>query len=101
MRRVVVTGVGLVSPLGCGAEISWKRILEGQNAAQKIENFQVDDIAAQIACQIPLGDGEDGTFNANDWMEPKEQRKVDPFIIYAVAASDMALDDADWHPKRG
>ncbi len=98
MRRVVVTGTGLVSPLGCGAEISWKRILEGKNAAAKIENFQVDDIAAQIACQIPLGDGKDGTFNPDDWMEPKEQRKVDPFIIYAMAASDMALADAGWHP---
>ena len=98
MRRVVVTGLGLVSPLGSGAEISWKRILEGKNAAAKVENFEVEDIAAQIACQIPLGDGSDGTFNPNDWMEPKEQRKVDPFIVYAVAASDMALDDAGWHP---
>ncbi|MGI9351299.1 MAG: beta-ketoacyl-ACP synthase II [Rhizobiaceae bacterium] len=98
MRRVVVTGIGLVSPLACGAEETWKRILASKNAAAKIENFQVEDIAAQIACQIPLGDGTDGTFNADDWMEPKEQRKVDPFIIYAVAASDMALNDAGWHP---
>ena len=98
MRRVVVTGLGLVSPLACGVEETWKRILASKNAAAKIENFQVDDIAAQIACQIPLGDGSDGTFNPDDWMEPKEQRKVDPFIIYAVAASDMALADAGWHP---
>ena len=98
MRRVVVTGVGLVSPLACGAEETWKRILASKNAAAKIENFQVDDIAAQIACQIPLGDGSDGTFNPDDWMEPKEQRKVDPFIIYAMAASEMALNDANWHP---
>jgi len=98
MRRVVVTGIGLVSPLACGAEETWKRILAGKNAAAKIENFKVDDVAAQIACQIPLGDGSNGTFNPDDWMEPKEQRKVDPFIIYAVAASDMALADADWHP---
>ncbi|MEM7067836.1 MAG: beta-ketoacyl-ACP synthase II [Pseudomonadota bacterium] len=98
MRRVVVTGLGLVSPLACGVEETWERILASKNAAAKIENFQVDDIAAQIACQIPLGDGSDGTFNPDDWMEPKEQRKVDPFIIYAVAASDMALTDASWHP---
>ena len=100
MRRVVVTGIGMVSPLGCGAEVTWQRILDGQNAAERVTSFQVDDIAAQIACQIPFGDGNDGTFNADDWMEPKEQRKVDPFIIYAVAASDQALDDANWHPEK-
>ncbi len=100
MRRVVITGIGMVTPLGCGVEETWKRILAGDNAAQRIENFEVDDVAAQIACQIPFGDGSDGTFNPNDWMEPKEQRKVDPFIIYGVAASDMALADADWHPTK-
>lgn len=99
MRRVVVTGIGMVSPLACGAEETWKRILAGENAAKRIENFKVDDVAAQIACQIPFGDGKDGTFNPDDWMEPKEQRKVDPFIIYAVAAADMALADAGWHPR--
>jgi 3-oxoacyl-[acyl-carrier-protein] synthase II len=98
MRRVVITGVGMVSPLASGAEETWKRILAGQNAAEKIENFQVDDVPAQIACQIPFGDGSDGTFSPDDWMEPKEQRKVDPFIIYGMAAADMALSDADWHP---
>ncbi len=100
MRRVVITGIGMVTPLGCGVEETWKRILAGDNAAQRIESFEVDDVAAQIACQIPFGDGSDGTFNPNDWMEPKEQRKVDPFIIYGVAASDMALADADWHPTK-
>ena len=98
MRRVVITGVGMVTPLACGAEETWKRILAGENAAERIENFQVDDVAAQIACQIRFGDGSDGTFNPNDWMEPKEQRKVDPFIVYGMAASDMALNDANWHP---
>jgi len=99
MRRVVITGVGMVSPLGCGAEETWKRILVGENAAERIENFQVDDVPAQIACQISFGDGSEGTFNPDDWMEPKEQRKVDPFIVYGMAASDMALNDAGWHPK--
>lgn len=98
MRRVVITGVGMVTPLACGAEETWKRIIAGDNAAERIENFQVDDVAAQIACQIRFGDGSDGTFNPDDWMEPKEQRKVDPFIIYGMAASDMALNDANWHP---
>ncbi|MCP4071258.1 MAG: beta-ketoacyl-ACP synthase II [Hyphomicrobiales bacterium] len=99
MRRVVITGTGMVSPLGSGTEITWKRLLDGKNAAARVETFEVDDLAAQIACQIPLGDGSDGTFNADDWMAPKEQRKVDPFIIYGMAAATQALDDADWHPS--
>jgi 3-oxoacyl-[acyl-carrier-protein] synthase II len=99
MRRVVVTGIGMVSPLGCGAEITWSRILEGKSATKRITGFEIDDLAAQIACQIPLGDGSDGSFNPDDWMLPKEQRKVDPFILYSVAAATQALDDADWHPE--
>lgn len=99
MRRVVITGTGMVSPLGSGTEISWKRLLESKNAAARVETFEVDDLAAQIACQIPVGDGSEGTFNPDDWMAPKEQRKVDPFIIYGMAAATQALDDANWHPK--
>jgi len=99
MRRVVITGTGMVSPLGSGTEITWQRLLEGKNAAARVETFEVEDLAAQIACQIPLGDGTDGTFNADDWMAPKDQRKVDPFIIYGMAAATQALNDADWHPK--
>ena len=98
MRRVVVTGLGMVSPLGCGVEATWQRLLEGQNAAARVTDFEVEDIAAKIACQIPRGDGSNGTFNPDDWMEPKEQRKVDDFIIYAMAAATQALNDADWHP---
>jgi 3-oxoacyl-[acyl-carrier-protein] synthase II len=99
MRRVVVTGIGMVSPLANGAEETWSRILQGKTAAKAITSFETDDLAAKIACQIPIGDGTDGTFNADDWMEAKEQRKVDPFIVYAVAAATQALDDADWHPS--
>ena len=98
MRRVVVTGLGMVSPLGCGVEATWQRLLEGDNAAARVTDFEVEDIAAKIACQIPRGDGSNGTFNPDDWMEPKEQRKVDDFIIYAMAAATQALNDADWHP---
>jgi 3-oxoacyl-[acyl-carrier-protein] synthase II len=98
MRRVVVTGMGMVTPLGCGVEPTWKHLLEGRSGARAIEHFKVDDLACRIACQIPRGNGSDGTFNADDWMEPKEQRKVDDFIIYAMAAAHQALDDADWHP---
>jgi 3-oxoacyl-[acyl-carrier-protein] synthase II len=98
MRRVVVTGTGMVSPLGNGTEVTWQRLIAGTNAAARITQFEVDDLAAQIACRIPVGDGTDGTFNPDDWMEPKEQRKVDPFIIYGVAAAQQALEDAGWAP---
>jgi 3-oxoacyl-[acyl-carrier-protein] synthase II len=98
MRRVVVTGLGMVTPLGCGVEPVWKNLLAGRNGASRVETFDVSDIACKIACFIPLGDGSDGTFNPDQWMEPKEQRKVDPFIVYAMAAAKQALNDADWHP---
>ncbi len=99
MRRVVITGLGLVSPLASGVEESWKRLLAGESGARRITEFEVDDLACQIACRIPVGDGTNGTFNADLHMEPKEQRKVDPFIVYAVGAADQALDDANWHPE--
>src|SRR3954468_18321386 len=98
MRRVVVTGLGMVTPLGCGVEPTWKNLLAGQNGASRVGTFDVSDIACKIACFIPLGDGSDGTFNPDQWMEPKEQRKVDPFIVYAMAAAKQALDDAGWKP---
>ncbi|MDF2973318.1 MAG: beta-ketoacyl-[acyl-carrier-protein] synthase, partial [Microvirga sp.] len=99
MRRVVVTGLGMVTPLGSGVDATWSRLIEGQSGADRISGFQIDDLACQIACQIPRGDGSNGTFNADEWMEPKEQRKVDPFIVYAMAASTMALRDSGWEPK--
>jgi len=99
MRRVVVTGLGMVSPLGCGVEPAWKRILNGESGARKIATFDVADLPCKIACQVPRGDGSDGTFNPDQWMEPKDQRKVDDFIIFAMAAARQALDDANWHPS--
>jgi 3-oxoacyl-[acyl-carrier-protein] synthase II len=98
MRRVVVTGLGMVSPLGCGVETTWKRILNSQSGARKIDTFDVSDLPSKIACMVPRGDGSNGTFNPDQWMEPKEQRKVDDFIIFAMAAARQALDDASWHP---
>jgi 3-oxoacyl-[acyl-carrier-protein] synthase II len=98
MRRVVVTGLGMVSPLACGVETTWKRILAGQSGARKIDTFEVSDLPSKIACMVPRGDGSDGSFNPDQWMEPKEQRKVDDFIIFAMAAARQALDDANWHP---
>jgi 3-oxoacyl-[acyl-carrier-protein] synthase II len=98
MRRVVVTGMGMVSPLGCGVETAWKRLIAGESGIQRIERFEVSDIACKIAGMIPYGDGADGTFNPDQWMEPKEQRKVDNFIIFAMSAARQALDDAGWKP---
>jgi len=99
MRRVVVTGLGIVGPLGCGIDVTWKNILAGKSGAKKIETFEVEDLPCKIACIIPRGDGSNGTFNPDQWMEPKEQRKVDDFIIFAMSAATQALNDAGWHPK--
>src|SRR5712691_4057015 len=99
MRRVVITGLGMVTPLGTGVEITWSRLLEGKSGAGRIEKFDVSDLPCKIACEVKRGDGSNGTFNADQWMEPKEHRKVDDFILFAVAAATQALDDAGWHPK--
>lgn len=94
LRRVVVTGLGIVSPLGADVEIAWRNILDGKSGAKRVDEFDVDDLACQIACRIPVGDGSNGTFNADDWMEPKEQRKVDPFIVYSMAAASQAIQSS-------
>src|SRR3954454_13603318 len=99
MGRGVVTGLGMVSPLGCGVETTWKRILNGDSGARQIETFDVSDLTSRIACVVPRGEGSDGSFNPDQWMEPKDQRKVDDFIVFAMCAAKQALDDADWHPQ--
>jgi 3-oxoacyl-[acyl-carrier-protein] synthase II len=99
MRRVVVTGLGMVTPLACGVEATWSRLIAGQSGARKIDTFEVADISCRIAGMIPYGDGSNGTYNPDQWMEPKEQRKVDKFIVYAMCAARQALDDAGWKPK--
>ncbi|MGU3495608.1 beta-ketoacyl-ACP synthase II [Xanthobacteraceae bacterium A53D] len=99
MRRVVVTGLGMVTPLGCGVEPTWRRLLAGESGANRVEHFDVSDLPCKIAANIPRGDGSDGTYNPDQWMEPKEQRKVDEFIVFAMAAAKQALDDANWHPE--
>ena len=100
MRRVVVTGLGLVTPLACGIEQTWRRLLAGQSGIKRIEKFDVSDIACKIAGQVPRDNGSAGAFNPDDWMEPKEQRKVDEFIVYAMCAAKQALDDARWQPAK-
>ncbi len=99
MRRVVVTGLGMVSPLACGVEQSWQRLIAGQSGAGPIVGFETSDLACKIAMQVPRGAGADGTFNPDDWMDPKDQRKVDDYILYAVAAATQALADANWKPE--
>ncbi|HEY5962815.1 MAG TPA: beta-ketoacyl-ACP synthase II [Xanthobacteraceae bacterium] len=98
MRRVVVTGMGMVTPLGCGVETNWSRLIAGESGAKKIDTFEVSDISCRIAGVIPVGDGTNGTYNPDQWMEPKEQRKVDKFIVYAMCAARQALEDSGWKP---
>ncbi|SIO10636.1 3-oxoacyl-[acyl-carrier-protein] synthase II [Rhodovulum sp. ES.010] len=99
MRRVVVTGLGMVSPLASGVEETWKRLIEGQSGVGPITRFDPSRLATTYAAEIPFGDGAEGTFNPDDWMEPKERRKVDDFILYAMAAASQAVRDSGWKPQ--
>ena len=99
MRRVVVTGLGLVTPLACGVEETWSRLLAGQSGASAITKFKTDDLPTKIACQVPRGDGSDGTFSPDQWVDAKEQRRMDDFIIYGLAAAKQAVRDAGWEAK--
>jgi len=98
LRRVAVTGLGLVTPIGVGVEFAWKRLLEGRSGITPIQKFDVSDLPAKIAAQVVRG-GEDGEFNFDDWVSPKERRKMADFIIFGLAAAQQAIDDADWHPE--
>ena len=99
MRRVVITGLGLVTPLACGVKETWQRLLAGETGIKRIDEFNVEDLSCQIGGVIPRGDGTNGTFNPDDWMPKKDQRKVDDFIIYAIAAADQAMADSKWAPQ--
>ncbi len=101
MRRVVVTGLGMVTPLACGVEETWTRLLAGQSGADTITRFDAREagLITTYACEVPRGDGSDGSFNPDDWVERKEQRKIDDFILYGIAAADMAVRDAGWTPE--
>jgi 3-oxoacyl-[acyl-carrier-protein] synthase II len=96
---VVVTGLGMVTPLACGVEATWARLIAGQSGAGPITRFDTTNVVTQYACEVPRGDGSDGTFNPDDWMEPKDQRKVDDFILYGVAAAVQAVRDSGWVPQ--
>ena len=98
LRRVVVTGLGMVSPIACGVEATWRRLLASESGVARVENFDVSDLPCKIAAQVPRG-GDPDAFNPDDWMDPKEQRRVDDFIIYGMSAATQALRDASWSPK--
>ncbi|MCC6472091.1 MAG: beta-ketoacyl-ACP synthase II [Alphaproteobacteria bacterium] len=98
-RRVVVTGMGLATPLGVGLDNNWSRLLASQSGVRAIQAFDVADLPAKIAGQLPPGDTASGLFNADDWVPPKDQRKMDPFIVYAMAAATMAVEDSGWKPQ--
>ncbi len=100
MRRVVVTGMGLLTPLGCGVEDVWERLLKGDSSATKITRFDTSDYSTNYACEIPFGDVSQGKFNPDDWMSSKDRRKVDDFILYGICAADQAVRDAGWAPDK-
>ena len=99
MRRVVVTGLGLVTPLACGVDATWRRLLDGCSGAGRVQSFDVSDLPCQVACQLQAGPTSDGGWTPDDWMDAKERRKVDDFIVYGVAAAAQALRDSGWEPK--
>ena len=95
MRRVVVTGAGMVTPLGCGVGYNWEQLIKGVSGAGKISKFNIKDSKCKVACEVPLGDGKDGTFNADDWIERKEIKKIDDFIKYSLAASEESFKNSN------
>ena len=99
MRRVVVTGMGLVSPMGVGVEPSWKRLVEGESGIGPIESFDVSDLPCRIAAHLPAGSREDGRWDPEDWLPARDRRKLDPFIIYGMVAADQAVGDSGWEPE--
>ncbi|MCC7272234.1 MAG: beta-ketoacyl-ACP synthase II [Alphaproteobacteria bacterium] len=99
MRRVVVTGLGLVTPLGVGIEHNWKRLIAGESGLSAIQSFDVSDLPAKVAGQVPRGETADGRFNPDDWIPPKDQRKMDLFIVYALGAAVQAVEDSGWKPE--
>jgi 3-oxoacyl-[acyl-carrier-protein] synthase II len=99
MRRVVITGLGLVTPLACGVEATWSRLLAGQSGAKLITKFKVDDLACRIACDVPRGDGSDGSYDPNQWVDAKDQRRIDDFILYGITAAQQAVTDSGYEPK--
>ena len=97
MRRVVVTGIGLVSPLAGDTANSWARLIDGQSGIRNVTSFDVSDLPVTIGAEVPRGEGE-GEFHADSWLAPKDQRKNDDFILYAIGAASQAIEDSGWMP---
>lgn len=98
MRRVVITGLGMVSPLGCGVKANWDRLMAGKSGIRAIDSFDVSDLPAKIAGIVPEGSKDEGLFDPSDWMEPKDQRKIDRFILLGMVAAQQAVEDSGWLP---
>jgi len=99
MRRIVVSGIGLVTPLGVGGDNNWRRLIAGESGLRAIQSFDVSDLPAKIAGQVPRGSTEAGLFNTDDWVPPKDQKKMDLFIVYAIGAAVQAVEDSGWKPQ--
>jgi 3-oxoacyl-[acyl-carrier-protein] synthase II len=99
MRRVVVTGMGMVTPLGDGVDVNWRRLIAAESGIRSIQAFDTSDLATKIAGEVPVGDKANGHFNADLYMLPKEQRKVDKFILFGMAAAKQAVEDSGWMPQ--
>src|SRR5258708_10094777 len=98
-RRVVVTGLGMVTPLACGVKPTWARLIAGESGLRSIQSFDVSDLPAKVAGQVPRGETSSGLFNVDDWIAPKDQRKMDEFIIFAMTAATQAVEDSGWKPQ--
>ena len=100
MRRVVVTGLGMLTPLGNGVDINWKRLISGQSGIRKISDFDVSDISCKIAGQIPLKiDDAEAGLDIDQWIEPRDQKRIDRFIAYGIISAMQAVEDSGWKPK--
>ena len=99
MRRVVITGIGMVGPLGSGAEHSWQRLINGECGIDKIDSFDVRDLSVKIGAEVPLGNEAEGFFEFERWIDTKDRRKNDKFIIFGIAAESQAIADSGWQPN--
>ena len=98
MRRVVVTGMGMVTPLGDGVDTNWRRLMAAESGIRAIQGFDTADLATKIAGEVPAGDKANGLFNVDSYMQPKEQRKLDKFLIFGISAAEQAVEDSGWKP---
>jgi 3-oxoacyl-[acyl-carrier-protein] synthase II len=99
MRRVVITGMGMVTPLGDGVDTNWRKLMAAESGIRAIQAFDTSDLATKIGGEVPIGDKANGHFNADAYLAPKDQRKLDKFLIFAIAAAEQAVEDSGWKPQ--